>query len=156
MFQHTGQGLLKWGLLSIAILSIALNSHSAILRTIDIHNHGRGYSSKAWRNSETVHYLKSNSIDSNLYTNGADVIRFWTEMEATVLPRKIEQTTLIANDEYTEQMQILCDDVIEGNATITFFTSINRAALPTLDELRSNCDLPILIEVNDGVLFGNP
>jgi hypothetical protein len=156
LFRHTGQELLKWGLLSIAILSIALNSRSAILRAIDIHNHGRGYSSKAWRNSDTVHYLKSSSIDSNIYTNGADVIRFWIEMEATVLPQKIEQTTLIANDEYTEQMQILCDDVKEGDATIIFFTSINRSALPTLDELGSECDLPILVELGDGIIFGNP
>jgi hypothetical protein len=77
-------------------------------------------------------------------------------MEATVLPQKIEQTTLIANDEYTEQMQILCDDVKEGDATIIFFTSINRSALPTLDELGSECDLPILVELGDGIIFGNP
>ena len=156
LFQHTGQRLLKWGLLSIAILSTVLNSRSAILRTIDIHDLGRGYSSKAWRNSETVHYLKSGFTNDNLHTNGVDVIRFWTGMEATVLPKKIEQTTLIANDDYSEQVQNLCNHVIEGNATIAFLTSINRASLPTLDELRSKCDLPILIELNDGIIFGNP
>ena len=62
LFQSPEQKFIKWGLLGLAILSIALNSRNAVSRIIDIHNNGIGYSSKSWRDSETIHYLKSVSL----------------------------------------------------------------------------------------------
>ena len=72
-----------------------------------------------------------------------------------MLPKKREETTLIPNDNYSEQLQNLCDDVKEGNATIVFFTGISRSYFPKLSELKSKCDLPILMELKDGYIFGN-
>ncbi len=154
LFQSPEQKFIKWGLLSLAILSIALNSRNAVLQIIDIHNNGIGYSSKSWRASETIHYLKSVSLNGNIYTNGADVFRFWIGTEAMILPEKVDETTLIPNDDYSEQLQYLCDDVREGDATIIFFTGISRSYFPKLSELVSKCDLPILMELNDGFIFG--
>ena len=154
LFQSPEQRFIKWGLFSLAILSIALNSRNAVSQIIDIHNNGIGYSSKSWRNSETIHYLKSASLNGNIYTNGADVFRFWTGMEAMIFPKKIEETTLIPNDDYSEQLQRLCDAVMEGKATIIFFTGISRSYFPKLSEFKSKCDLPILMELNDGFIFG--
>jgi hypothetical protein len=154
LFQSSEQRFIKWGLLSLVVLSIATNSRPAVSRIINIHNNGIGYSSKSWRNSETIHYLKSVFLNDSIYTNGADVYRFWTGLEAIVLPKKIDETTLIPNDEYAEKLHNLCNDVKEGNATIIFFTDINRSSLPKLSELKSKCDLPILMELNDGYIFG--
>jgi hypothetical protein len=154
LFQSPEQKLIKWGLLCLAIVSIALNSRQAILRIIDIHNNGRGYSSGFWRNSETIHYLKSVSLNDSIFTNGADALRFWTEMEVMMLPNKIYPTTLNPNHDYKEQLQFLCDDVNRGNAIIIFFTNINRSYLPKLGELMSKCDLPLFMEFNDGMIFG--
>ena len=75
-------------------------------------------------------------------------------MEAMIFPKKIEETTLIPNDDYSEQLQRLCDAVMEGKATIIFFTGISRSYFPKLSEFKSKCDLPILMELNDGFIFG--
>ena len=155
LFQSPERKFLKWGLLSLAILSIALNARNAVTQIIDIHDNGIGYSSKSWRQSETIHYLKSVSLNGNIYTNGADAFRFWTGKEARMLPKKREETTLIPNDNYSEQLQNLCDDVKEGNAMIVFFTGISRSYFPKLSELKSKCDLPIRMELKDGYIFGN-
>lgn len=153
LFQSPGQKFIKRGLLCLAILSIALNSRHAILRIIEIHNNGIGYSSKSWRNSETIHYLKFVSLNDSTFTNGVDVLRFWTGMETMVLPNKVHPTTLVPNHDYKEQLQYLCDDVKRGNANIIFFKNINRSYLPKFSEL-TKCDLPLLMESNDGVIFG--
>ena len=70
------------------------------------------------------------------------------------LPKKVDETTLIPNDDYSAQLQLLCADVREGHATIIFFTGIRRSYFPKLSQLRSRCDLPILMELNDGFIFG--
>ena len=70
------------------------------------------------------------------------------------LPKKMDETTLITNDAYPQQLQDLCQDVREGHGTIVFFTTIRRSHFPKLADLKSKCDLPILKEFKDGFIFG--
>lgn len=153
LFQSSEQKIIKKGFLILALVSIILNSRPAISRIIDIHNNGLGYSSVSWRNSEIIHYLKSVPLNENIYTNGVDVLRFWTGKEAMVLPQKIFGTTLRPNQNYKEQIKFLCEDVREGKAIIIYFTNVNRPYLPELGELINKCDISPLMELSDGIIF---
>lgn len=147
-----------YGFVLFALLAIVVNGRHAIARAIDIHEKGRGFTSRYWQNSETVSYLAQNCDSGKIYSNGPDVIRFRTGKEAVMIPWKVSPFTLSPDRDYGEASGRMLDECREGEAVIVYLDGITwRWYLPSARELEAGGSLPVLRKFKDGVVYGeNP
>ena len=147
--------IIWWSFILFVFLSVTINGNRAVLKVVDMHRNGRGYTSLYWRNSETLFQLTSVRETGKIYSNGADVVRFWVKREALKIPIKTFPMINRSNQDYEEQLQIMCRECIEGNAIVVYLNGITRRwYLPTFKELESKCNLPVLSRCDDGVIYG--
>jgi len=81
--------------------------------TINSHmNQGYGFTNKWWTESETLAYLENNVLDCTIYSNGADVVEFWSEVKVKYLPFKydsiIDKATVITTREEWASEKNIC------------------------------------------------
>lgn len=147
---------LAWsGFMLCVIFSLALKSPEAIRTAADIQKFGLQYSSRQWRDSETIAYVKSLPDTSQLFTNGPDVLSFLTDKRSASIPNKISSVTRVPNSLYAQQVSDMCESVENSGAFVVYFNEINwRWYLPTQAELASACKLPILKRLSDGIVYG--
>jgi hypothetical protein len=146
--------LMCYVLASLVLLFVGTNGSQAILTAVDLHRNGRGYTSRYWRSSEISAYLKEASDDGKIYSNGADVIGFWFDSEAFTIPYRVSPGTRQVNEDYAEQLHLMCSEVRAGKAIVVYFDAITwRWYLPSLDDLPFDCDLPTQLRLDDGVLY---
>jgi hypothetical protein len=147
--------LIWWCFLVAAGLSMSAKAPEAIRSAVRIHDHGLGYTSREWRDSELTAFVKQVREDVTVYSNGTDVLRFLTGRESRWIPAKSLPGTLRANSRYLEQIGFLCGDVREHGALLIYFHRITwRWYLPSEAELASSCDLPVRQRYPDGTVYG--
>lgn len=144
------------GWVFVTLLVTSLNGILAVPQALDYHLNGKGFTSKAWQNSETIDYLATIQDSRVIYSNGPEVIEFWTGKEAILIPRQVFATKLEENEDYSDQLDQVSTECQAGRALIAYFTEgISRWYLPSIEELESTSDLPVLYRFADGVVFSN-
>ena len=144
-----------YGFILFVVLSLIINSAAAIAVAGDIHGSGRGYTSRKWRNSETIASVTSLAKDVKIYSNGPDVIQVLTGRTATMIPFVTYPTTRKPNRDLDGQLQVMCSKVIGDEAVVVYFNEITwRWYLPTLKDLEVKCIMPVLARLDDGVIYG--
>lgn len=147
--------LIWYGFILYIFLSVAINSPSAVAVARDINRNGYGYTSRQWTNSETVNRVTTVADDVKIYSNGPDVIQLLTGRMVTMIPNVTDAGTLKQNENYEEQMQLMCRELKEGKAILVYLNRIDRRwYLPTLQEMNTKCVMPILANLNDGIIYG--
>jgi 4-amino-4-deoxy-L-arabinose transferase-like glycosyltransferase len=153
--QALDKRIIWWSFILLVFLSIAINGDRAVLEAVDIHRNGRGYTSRYWRNSKVISQLTFVRETGKIYSNGADVVRFWTKRKTVDIPNKTFASTRKSNQGYEEQLQLMCRECIEGKAIVVYLNGITwRWYLPTFKELESKCNMPVLWRSDDGVIYG--
>jgi len=138
------------------MFSVSINSNSTIEAAIKMHDSGRGYSSRYWLDSEIIQVLKDDTDNRKIYTNGHDVIWFLLKKEVSSIPKNVSRTTNEPYDNYEEQIRQVFAEVNNGTARIIYFNRLNRWELPTIEELESVGNWPILEVYDDGVILAIP
>lgn len=146
-----------YGFLLIALLSIGINGYVAISEAIDIHNNGRGYSSRHWQRSEIVFYFAENRDINVIYSNAPGILWFLTGEESISIPGKASPYTHLSNQAYEKQLRQMLEECREGKALIVYLHGVpGRWFLPSMDELEVQGDLPVIQRFEDGVIYGIP
>ena len=144
-----------YGFVLIVFFSVSINVNHAIANAVDIHNNGSGYTSRYWKHSETIAYLSDVRDVRKIYSNGPDVIRFLTGKEAVAIPAKVSPFTRRLNEDYEEQLNQMVRECREGKALIAYLNGVTwRWYLPSIEEIESTGNLPVLSRIQDGAIYG--
>lgn len=139
----------------LLLASSCINAIPAVVTAVNINKNGSGYTSRYWNDSQTIACLSDFPEVRVIYSNGPDVIRFLTGKEAVMIPEKLSADTLKKNDGYENEMRRMIRKCKEEGALIVYFNEITwRWYLPSVEEIESSGNLPVLKRVGDGVIFG--
>jgi len=145
-----------WVFILGLLVLVSINVMRVTKVAIDMHTNGIGYNSRQWNKSTTLSQLKSFGQAVIIYSNGADVIRFKTGRDAVMIPGHTFVTTRNHNENYQDQLKAMCEECTEGKAVVVYLNGIipRRLDLPTENEIKSACRLPILSQSEDGTIYG--
>jgi hypothetical protein len=146
--------VLWWSFLALIALSISMKTIDAIRSAESIRENGLGFTSTQWRQSESIMFVNSLGKDAKIYSNGADILGFLTGRQALSVPREKSPTTLIPNPDYTEELGIMCNDIVDNGAFLVYFNMLGRTYIPTQEEVKSACHLSVLENLADGKVYG--
>jgi hypothetical protein len=113
------------GVMCLAYLSSALYTFS------DIRQLGEHYTSVAWHDSETIAYLQTVDGRTPYVTNGPDFIYYYTGLPVTDIPAEYQDTSLLPNEHYEEEMALLAKEKQAGSQLVYFHDMQWRWFLPT-------------------------
>ena len=152
----TGQRSVWYAFLLFAVLSTSVNAERAVPAAFDIHQNGRFYTRRHWRESRTIRYLAHLADTRGICSNAPEAIKFLAGKEAAPLPWKFSPYSLETNRDYAGQLERILGACREGKALIVYWHRVKRSYMPTLDELEERSGLPVLRKFRDGVVFGTP
>ncbi|HMD89944.1 MAG TPA: hypothetical protein VKF38_12350 [Anaerolineaceae bacterium] len=153
--QRLKSPLLWYGFLILVAISIGMKTADTIQTMTPYRETGLGYTSAVWRHSQTIAFIKSLEADRTIYTNGADVIGFLTEVQAHYFPEKYNPFTNGINSLFPKEIEAMCTAVIQKRALLVFIHGTPlRGNLPTQKEITASCQLSVLQSFADGKVYG--
>jgi hypothetical protein len=97
---------------------------------------GNDFSSKYWTESPLIEFVNSLPPDTIIYSNGADVIYWYTHRIIHSVPRTIDTGTPAINTNYADEVETM-RIALNNGAYLIFFSLITwRDYLPSLDDLQ--------------------
>jgi 4-amino-4-deoxy-L-arabinose transferase-like glycosyltransferase len=146
-----------WLLFLILIAtSIFLKAPGAIKSAATIQENGQDFTSRKWQSSDTMAFINLVPDNETIYSNGKDVIGFYTKKQSLDLPKKKDPVTSKANSLYSEEIDSMCKAIKGKAAILVYFDQITwRWYFPTQKELESTCELPVSQNFDDGTVFGD-
>ena len=146
---------LRRGVLVLALALISVNFLRAASFAVRRHGNGSGYTSQEWARSQTIAYIKTLPETGTTYSNGVDAIYFLAGKEALRIPARFNQSNGKSYAEFEQDINSMRNEVIQNRAVVVYLDRITgRAYLPTKDELTNVYKLPVLIQLDDGIVYG--
>ena len=146
---------LSWCVILLSVVLFSVNMRPAVYWASHRHREGEGFTSRAWRDSETVKFLKALPSQIAVSSNAADACYLFTKREALRLPAKYDPTGARVNTDFTAQIAALRDDLNNNHTLVIYFDKITwRWYLPDRNELEESHELPVLTRLTDGVIYG--
>jgi hypothetical protein len=146
-----------WGFLGLTLTLISINAVYAVSFAAQRHKDGSGFSTQMWVGSKSIEYSRTVSPVRTIYSNGVDAIYFLTRREAVRLPAKFDPTGGKNNAEFERDINAMRNDLTQNRAVVIYLDNITwRWYLPSRDELENVYKLPVLIRLEDGVIYGSP
>lgn len=155
--------ILFWCVILASLILFSANVRPASFWVSYRHREGEGFTSRAWKDSETVKFVKALPSQMVVYSNAADACYLFTNREAVRLPAKHDPTSASvydtagarANADFESQMAALRDDLINNRALVVYFDRVDwRWYLPAQHELEESYKLPVVMRLADGVVYG--
>ena len=147
--------ILFWCVVFLSFVLFSANVRPAAYWISYRHREGEGFTSRAWRDSETVKFLKALPPQTIISSNAADACYLFINREVLRLPAKYDSTNGRDNNDFSAQMEALRDDLNNNHAVVIYFDRINwRWYLPTRNELEDSYKLPVVTRFADGVVYG--
>jgi hypothetical protein len=147
--------ILFWGIVFSSLVLFGANVRPAAYWMSYRHREGEGFTSRAWKDSETVKFLKALPPQTVIYSNAADACYSLTKREVLRLPAKYDSTLGRNNGDFDAQMTALRDGLKNNHALVIYFDRINwRWYLPTRNELEDLYQLPVATRLADGIVYG--
>lgn len=143
-----------WGFVVVVLALISVNAFFAASFAVHRHDYGSGYASREWARSESIQYIRTLSEARTTYSNGVDAIHFLARKQALRIPAKVDPTSGKDNAEFEWDINSMRNELIQNRAVVVYLDKIRRWYLPAKDELEKVHNLPILIRLNDGVIYG--
>lgn len=144
---------IRWGSAVFLVYVIGANVIDHWRVAPDLHREGFYFSSRKWRESETLAFLRSAPQGVRIYSNHPHAIGYVLGRRARMLPDKISPLSLKPNQDYPRSLREMCDDLAGTGAIVAFFEH-NRWHLPSAEELQAACGIGIIQRTADGVIFG--
>lgn len=124
------------------------------LNTIKLLQNGRGYNSKAWRESEVIQYLSSTELETEypLFTNAPDAAYILAELSTKMSPskRKGGNSSSLPN---MSPYEIEDSWPEENKAYLIWFDKKIRTYLFTPEELQKITNMELIADLEDGEIY---
>ena len=147
--------IIFWGVVLSSLVLFSANVRPAAYWLSYRHREGEGFTSRAWRDSETVKFLKALPPQTVISSNAADACYLFTKREVLRLPARYDPTRARDNTDFDAQMTALRDGLNDNHAVVIYFDRITwRWYLPTRNELEESYQLPVAKRFADGVVYG--
>jgi hypothetical protein len=138
--------------IGIAIWLLYPISSSAI-KAIKLNSNGRGFTSKAWVESETVKYLNEHRAlksECTFYTNGTDIAYLLADLPSKTSPVATEYYSSVAVNTISSLKGTWPK---ENNVCLIWFDKINRNYLFTVDQLQKIANIEPIALLEDGAVY---
>jgi 4-amino-4-deoxy-L-arabinose transferase-like glycosyltransferase len=121
---------------------------------IDVHRHGQGYASAAWRGSEILARLRALPPPTRIFSNGDDAIYLLTGRLADRLPARGSLAPTQADPRYASELARMHAQLIDSHGVIVYFSTIDwRPELVSATELQDSIGLRLLYAAADGAVY---
>lgn len=132
------------------VLWLIYPARATVLEVVSQFQEGSGYSSKAWKNSQTIQYIRENNLSTcTVYTNGADVTYLLLNKSVKSIPSKSSGANTIAD---TSSLEYIFPK--ENKTCLIWFNQITwRTYLFTPDEILSVTNLEQSVQLDDGTIY---
>ena len=146
---------LFWCVVLSSFVLFIFNLRSAVNWVSYRHPEGEGFTSRAWKDSDTVKFLKAVPPEIPIHSNAADACYLFTKREVSRLPAKYDSTSGRDNTDFGAQMEVLRDDLNNNHALVIYFDRLTwRWYLPSRTELEETYKLPVVTRFADGIVYG--
>jgi hypothetical protein len=145
--------LFRIGAIALFIVFSAVSIPRTLQAVIDTHENGLGYASKTWQESALIARIRSLPQTTPIYSNAYDAIQLLTSRLALRFPAKRSSRSNITNTNYSQELAAMAEQIRSHDGVLIFFSSVNRAYLPTPDELKSTFPLQLVLEAPDGAMY---
>lgn len=149
-------GQKRWSLIILVVLGVAFLG-TAVWRELNWiraeTGQGLGFTGLAWQQSDINAYIAQLPDDLPIYSNVPEAIYLHTEKSALSFPRKINVTTQRVEADYTAQMALIRQELLQEQGVIVFFSTLRQDARETITEIESELPLTISFEAADGLVY---
>ncbi len=145
----------SWWFLPVTIFILILGVYSSrsFSQISSAREHGLGYSTPVWQNSELINQLKTISPETAIYSNVPEAIVLFARHPAARLPRIFNLSAQQINPEYSAEMEQLGEMMANGQAVIVYFDYPERQTNPGLKDIQEILDLQLHIRAADGEIY---
>jgi hypothetical protein len=138
----------------VGLLIIGLQLPATLTWLQQHYRQGIGYSSREWKESETIKQLATKMPSVLIYSNAPDVVYTLLGRPAAMIPRRSNTASNMPNASYHAEIEQMRTTVRAANGVIVFFDRINwRKYLPSAAELESSLGLRLVTKTNDGAIY---
>ena len=142
-------------LLSISILFVIGQAFQSVPLINSLNYKGSGFSSKSWKSSPIIGFVKSLPDDIVIYANGPDAIDILTGKSSSMIPPKVDAGTRLNNENFASQFTDMIRQIEDGKAILVYCHGITwRWYLPTKEEIAGSLHVPLLYQGRDGFISG--
>lgn len=149
----------RWALrTAVLLLCLAFaGTYMARAATVVARNHADGvdgYTSKRWRESEAIKWLKDFPAGVKVYSNGADAIYILSGRLAERIPLRVRPMSGFVNTNFASQLAAMEEQLQAGRAILVYFHTItHRWYLPSEAELASTLRLRLVQRTADAAVY---
>jgi 4-amino-4-deoxy-L-arabinose transferase-like glycosyltransferase len=145
-----------WIFFLALMLVLARGNGAALLQTAqDARENGIGYNALIWRTSPTLLQLQALAPQVKIYSNGFDIVRYYTGGEIAYFPVYVYPVTMVENVTVEQEILTLCAEVQSGQALAVQLNNVGwRWYMSTAEDLLARCELPARYTLEDGVIYG--
>lgn len=117
---------------------------------------GMGYTSRSWRDSQAMAFVRSLPQGVALYCDGPEVVRFLTGRQSVrMVPRPASPYSLEPNPTYHQEMLAMCQEILErGGYLVCLDERSQWPQLPHREDLEVTYRLPVWRRVADATIYG--
>jgi hypothetical protein len=151
---NVSRGYWSWICLACLGFTVVTNGNRTAVIAKSIREEGRWFTSRSWRNSETLAFVENAWGERKIYSNGVDVIFFRLGEAPLSLPMKSIPFTTSPNLDFTSSLETLCEDVRKNGALVVYFDDVDRRYLASHEDLGSQCELRLIRTFADGQVYG--
>ena len=132
----------------VVTLTLASYAFRAAALCSVIHSNGLGYSSRNWRNSKLVAYLRNIPRKTVIYTNGSAGVFYQTKRVAKTIPRKYVNGK--PNPKYSTLLTQMRDDIEANGGVVVYFNDVPSSLIPSVEELKKELNMRTALKANLG------
>jgi 4-amino-4-deoxy-L-arabinose transferase-like glycosyltransferase len=114
---------------------------------------GLGFHHRYWQESELMAQVKQLPEESLIYSNGASAVYFLTGRSVSGLPRKIEATTQLTNEQYPAQMAALRGRLAAEQGVVVYLIGVGGGGPAAAAEIAELLALQPQSRLPEGTLY---
>jgi hypothetical protein len=115
---------------------------------------GQGYASSTYRESELLEAVRSLPPDARFFSNLPWPIGLHCNRPWSLLPTKIDITTLRSSSKYPSELQAFARALRQPNVYLAYFKQGDDwFQFPSLEEIQASVPLEVVEEAEDGTIF---
>jgi 4-amino-4-deoxy-L-arabinose transferase-like glycosyltransferase len=134
-----------------ATACLALVSTAVLAR--DLHAKGREFTSRAWRTSDGIAWIRARPAAMKIYTNAGIVAYFLTGRYVSTVPVELEAANASPNPAYREELSTLVRDVRRG-AVVVIFEHAPRLTMASDSVIATRLGAAHFRHLGDATIFG--
>ncbi len=113
-----------------------------------------GYNGPYYRHLQVIDYVRKHlPPDAIIYSNGPDLLWYYTRRPASMLPRLILPVERRYNPRFKEEMRKMLEHLTSGKGYIVIFAPIRRGYLPPVRDIMREVPVKDVVELRDGLIL---